>query len=188
MSKAEWGGNPICWWLGLYFCFVCCLDEASCTGCCWWLGDAGSCIPVVSFAWVLTIWYPLGLALWYFRVLVSVLPLQSLRAWSQVLCGSVYSFLLVRYSCLLSAGILHALLCLRVYSWWREMYSTSTYSSAILFSPWIKQFFSQRIEKTFVGRFSSSKFFQVELIEKVFSSYKPWTPLHGRALLAWASS
>ena len=22
-------------------CFVCCLDEVSCTGCYWWLGDAG---------------------------------------------------------------------------------------------------------------------------------------------------
>ena len=21
MGKAEWGGNPVCWWLGLYFCF-----------------------------------------------------------------------------------------------------------------------------------------------------------------------
>ena len=29
--------------------FVCCLDETSCTGCYWWLGDAGSCIQVVSF-------------------------------------------------------------------------------------------------------------------------------------------
>ena len=27
MGKAEWGGNPVCWWLGLYFCFVCCLNE-----------------------------------------------------------------------------------------------------------------------------------------------------------------
>ena len=26
MGKAEWGGNPVCWWLGLYFCFVYCLD------------------------------------------------------------------------------------------------------------------------------------------------------------------
>ena len=32
-----------------YFCFVCCLDEASCTGFYWWLGDARSCIQVVSF-------------------------------------------------------------------------------------------------------------------------------------------
>jgi len=32
---AECGVNPVCWWLGLYFCFVCCLDEASCTGCYW---------------------------------------------------------------------------------------------------------------------------------------------------------
>ena len=35
----------------------------------------------------------------------------------QVLCGSIYSFLLVRYSCPLSAGALHALLCLKGYSW-----------------------------------------------------------------------
>ena len=27
----------------------------------WWLGDAGSCIQVVSCVWVLTIWYSLGL-------------------------------------------------------------------------------------------------------------------------------
>ena len=46
-----------------YFCFVCCLDEASCTGCYWWLGDAGSCIQVVSFVWVLTVWYYLALIL-----------------------------------------------------------------------------------------------------------------------------
>ena len=53
----------------------------------------------------------------------------------QVLRGSIYSFPLVRYSCLLSAGVLHALLCLKVYSWCihGEMYSTSAYSSTILF-------------------------------------------------------
>ena len=34
----------------------------------------------------------------------------------RVLHGSIYSFLLVRSSCLLSAGVLHALLCLKVYS------------------------------------------------------------------------
>ena len=33
-----------------------------------------------------------------------------------VFCGSIYSFPLVRFSCLLSAGVLHALLCLKVYS------------------------------------------------------------------------
>ena len=31
--------------------------------------------------------------------------------------GSIYSFLLIRYSCPLSAGVLHAVLCLKVYSW-----------------------------------------------------------------------
>ena len=51
----------------------------------------------------------------------------------RVLCGSPYSVPLVRYSCPLSAGVLHALLGLKVHSWW-ETYSTSTYSSTILFS------------------------------------------------------
>ena len=54
-----------------------------------------------------------------------------------VLHGSVYSFLLVRYSCLLSAGVLHAFSVSEgvflMYPW-REMCSASTYSSAILFS------------------------------------------------------
>ena len=35
----------------------------------------------------------------------------------RVFHGSIYSFLLVRYSCPLSAGILQALLCLKVHSW-----------------------------------------------------------------------
>ena len=56
----------------------------------------------------------------------------------QVLPGSIYSFLLVRYSCELSAGILHALLCLKVHSWCireeRDTPHPSTYSSAVLFS------------------------------------------------------
>ena len=60
-GKAEWGGSPVCWWSGLYFCFVCCLDDASRTGSYWLLGDAGSCMQVVSSAWVLTICYSLGL-------------------------------------------------------------------------------------------------------------------------------
>ena len=35
----------------------------------------------------------------------------------QVLCGSLYSSPLFRFSCLLSAGVLHTLLHLQVYSW-----------------------------------------------------------------------
>ena len=50
MGKAEWGGNPVCWWLGLYFCFVCCLDEASCTGCYWWLGLVFKWFPLCEFS------------------------------------------------------------------------------------------------------------------------------------------
>ena len=49
MGKAEWCGNPVCWWLGLYFC---CLDKASYTGCYWWLGNARFCTEVVFFVWV----------------------------------------------------------------------------------------------------------------------------------------
>ena len=39
--------------------------------------------------------------------------------------GSILSFPLVRYSCPLSAGMLHALMCLKVYSWciWGERYT-----------------------------------------------------------------
>ena len=50
-------------------------------------------------------------------VLLTLLffPLAPLSYW--VLCGSIYSFPLVRYSCPFSAGVLHALLCLKVYSW-----------------------------------------------------------------------
>ena len=44
-----------------------------------------------------------------------LLPLVPLSYW--VLCGSIYSFLQVRSSCSLSAGVLHALLCLKVCSW-----------------------------------------------------------------------
>ena len=46
-------------------------------------------------------------------LLFSPLVLSSYR----VMCGSIYSFPLVRYACLLSAGVLNALLCLKVYSW-----------------------------------------------------------------------
>ena len=44
-----------------------------------------------------------------------VFPLVPLSY--RVLSASIYSFPLVRYSCLLSAGVLHALLCRKVYSW-----------------------------------------------------------------------
>ena len=81
MGKAEWGDNPVCWWLGLYFCFVCYLDEVSCSGCYWWLDDAGSCITVVSFVWVLTIWYPLGLVPWKIPWTEEPGRLQSIGSW-----------------------------------------------------------------------------------------------------------
>ena len=42
-------------------------------------------------------------------------PLIPSSYW--VLPGSIYSFLLVRYLCPLSAGVLHASLCLKVCSW-----------------------------------------------------------------------
>ena len=57
MSLAERNSNPVCWWLGLYFCFAY-LDEASCTVWYWWLGDTGSSIQVPSFVWVLNLLFP----------------------------------------------------------------------------------------------------------------------------------
>ena len=49
-------------------------------------------------------------------VLLTLLFFPLVPSCYQVLPGSVYSFPLVRYSCLLSVGVLHALLCLKVYS------------------------------------------------------------------------
>ena len=50
-------------------------------------------------------------------VLLTLSFLPLVPSSYRVLCGSVYSFLVVMYCCLLSAGILQALLCLKVYSW-----------------------------------------------------------------------
>ena len=35
-------------WVSIFVLFVV-IDEAACTGCYWWLGDAEFCIQVVSF-------------------------------------------------------------------------------------------------------------------------------------------
>ena len=50
-------------------------------------------------------------------VLLTLLFFPLIPSSYRVLPGSIYSFLLVRYSCPLSAGVLHALLCLKVYFW-----------------------------------------------------------------------
>ena len=49
-------------------------------------------------------------------VLVTLLFFPLVPLSCQVLCGSLYYFPLVRYPFLLSAGVLHGLLCLKVYS------------------------------------------------------------------------
>ena len=50
-------------------------------------------------------------------VLLTLLFFPLVPLSYQVLHGSIYYFPLVRYSCPLSAGTLHTLLCLKVYSW-----------------------------------------------------------------------
>ena len=50
-------------------------------------------------------------------VLLILLCFPLVPSSYRVLWGSIYSFPLVRYSCQLSAGVLHALLCPKVYSW-----------------------------------------------------------------------
>ena len=49
-------------------------------------------------------------------VLLTLLFSPLVPSSYQVLCGSIYSFPLARYFCPFSAGVLHALLCLKVYS------------------------------------------------------------------------
>ena len=49
-------------------------------------------------------------------VLLILLSFPLVPSSYRVFHGSIYSFLLARYSCLLSAGVLHAFLCLKVYS------------------------------------------------------------------------
>ena len=49
-------------------------------------------------------------------VLLTLLLFPLVPLSYQVLHGFIYSFLVVMYSCLLSAGVLQALLCLKVYS------------------------------------------------------------------------
>ena len=104
MGKAEWGGSPVCWWIGFVFLF-CLLFR--------W-GVLHGVLLVVGWCWVL---YSSGFLCVSSHYLIlprvsslvvweSELPLQRLKTWSQVLCGSIYSFPLVRYSCPLLAGVL----------------------------------------------------------------------------------
>ena len=50
-------------------------------------------------------------------VLLTLLFHPLVHSSYQLLSGTIYSFPLVRYSCLLSASVLNVLLCLNVYSW-----------------------------------------------------------------------
>ena len=50
-------------------------------------------------------------------VLLTLLFFPHVPSYYRVLHGSIYSSLVIRYSCLLSVGILQALLCLKVDSW-----------------------------------------------------------------------
>ena len=112
MGKAEWGGNPVCWWLGLHFCLL------------FRWGVLQRVLMVVG--WCQVLYYSGFLCMSYHYLIplrVSYLviqglkvsaPTQKLRTWSRVLSGSIYSFWLATYSCQLSAGVLHALLCLNM--------------------------------------------------------------------------
>ena len=72
--------------------------------------DSDSC-PDVGIRPLLQFPYPLRAH----PVLLTLLFFPLVPSSYQVLHGSIYSFLLVRSSCPLSAGVLHALLCLKVY-------------------------------------------------------------------------
>ena len=68
-------------------------------------------------------------------VLLTLLFFPLLPSSYRVLGGSIYYFPVVRYSCLLSTGVMQAILGLSCIPdvLQREMYSMSTYSSSILF-------------------------------------------------------
>ena len=68
--------------------------------------------PDVGMGPLLPFPYPQGTS----PVLLTLLFFPLVPSSYRVLHGSICSFLLVRYSCPLSAGVLHALLCLKVYS------------------------------------------------------------------------
>ena len=73
--------------------------------------DSDNC-PAVGIGLLLQFAHPLRAG----PVLLTLLFFPLVPLSYQVLRGSMYSFPLVRSSCLLSAGVLHALLCLKVYS------------------------------------------------------------------------
>ena len=91
-------------WLLQICCFILSLKCFS--------SDSDNC-PDVGIGTLLQFSHPLRAG----PVLPTLLffPLVSSSYW--VLLGSMYSLLLVRYSCLFSVGVVHALLCLKVYSW-----------------------------------------------------------------------
>ena len=73
--------------------------------------DSDSC-PNVGIRPLLQFPHPLRAG----PVLQTLLFFPLVPSFYRVVCGSIYSFPLVRYSCPISAGVLHALLCLKVYS------------------------------------------------------------------------
>ena len=94
--------------------------------------DSDNC-PAVGIGPLLLFPHPLRAG----PILLTLLFFPLVPSSYGVLHGSIYPFPLVRYSWPLSAGVLHTLLCLKVYSWCihgERLYSTSTYSSAMLFS------------------------------------------------------
>ena len=73
--------------------------------------DSDNC-PAVGIRPLLQFPHPLRVG----PILITLLCFPLVPLSYQNLCGSIYSFPLVRYSCPLSADVLHALLCLKVYS------------------------------------------------------------------------
>ena len=74
--------------------------------------DSDNC-PAVGIRPLLQFSHPLRAG----PVLLTLLFFPPVPLFYRLLHGSIYSFPLVKYSCPLSAGVLNALLCLKVYSW-----------------------------------------------------------------------
>ena len=89
------------------------LQQISCFSLKYFFSDSDNC-PNVGIGLLLQLPHPPRAG----PVLLTLLFLPLVPSSYWVLHCSIYSFPLVRYSCLLSAGVLYALLCLKVYSWY----------------------------------------------------------------------
>jgi len=117
-----------------------------------------------------------------------VFPLVPLSY--RVLCGSIHSFPLVRHFCVLSAGVLHALLCLKVYSWCihGERYipcpttpppscSIISFYNLLLSFGYLSQSFGSNLPFSTTALFKDVKYLPKYFLSSVLYYFSPFMPI-----------